>query len=235
MNYSHHYNKLILRAKNRILEGYSEKHHIVPRCLNGTDNPDNIVTLTPEEHFVAHQLLVKMYPEHPGLVWAALQMTGHSSYDGRINNKAYGWLKRKHSKNARRRVGKNNGSYGKLWYYNEKTGEAGKFAKDQIPAGWKKGRCPKRKKKCQVCKKEFEIKKRKEQRFCSLKCFWKSREGGIAFNKKTVSKSDVKSLYERYKKGEPVKQLHKEYDVSMRKAYYLIQEYERGVGANGNT
>lgn len=92
MNYERHYNNLINRAKNRLLEGYTEKHHIVPRCMGGSDWIDNIVSLTPEEHYVAHQLLIKIYPDNKKLVYAAHMMTV-----GR-NNKLHGWLRRKLSK-----------------------------------------------------------------------------------------------------------------------------------------
>lgn len=94
MNYKKIYNQLIARAKSRITdELYYEKHHIVPRCMNGTDDKNNLVQLTPEEHYVAHQLLVKIYPEHNGLAYAALKMTIGST--GRNNNKLYGWIRRK--------------------------------------------------------------------------------------------------------------------------------------------
>jgi len=92
MNYHLHYNNLINRARLRVLECYAEKHHIVPRCLNGTDDPANLVNLTPEEHYVAHQLLIKMYPGVPGLVFAA-----HMMGATRKGNKVYGWLRRKYS------------------------------------------------------------------------------------------------------------------------------------------
>lgn len=100
MNYKKHYILLCERAKNRNLQEYIEKHHIIPRCLGGDDGKENIVKLTPEEHYVAHQLLVKMHPKHRGLVWAALQLAGGKTKNGgnRINNKIYGWLKRKNSK-----------------------------------------------------------------------------------------------------------------------------------------
>lgn len=90
MDYTTHYNKLIERARSRVLEGYTEKHHIIPRCMGGSDDPSNIVELTPEEHYVAHQLLVKVYPGEAGLVYAA-QMMGAT----RKGNKSYGWLRRK--------------------------------------------------------------------------------------------------------------------------------------------
>ena len=66
MNYEAHYNKLIARGQNRELEDYKEKHHIVPRCMGGSNKKENLVYLTAEEHYVAHQLLVKKLqsPQH---------------------------------------------------------------------------------------------------------------------------------------------------------------------------
>lgn len=96
MNYYLHYNNLIERARNRLLEGYAEKHHIVPRCLGGDDSVSNNVLLTPEEHYVAHQLLVKMHPGHYGLIKAAHMMSVHNS-SNRISNKKFGWLRRVYS------------------------------------------------------------------------------------------------------------------------------------------
>lgn len=99
MNYNKIYNDLIEKAKSRILEGYQEKHHIIPKCLGGDDNLDNIVGLTPEEHYIAHLLLVKIYPNQNGLVFAAWYMQYHNS-DKRKNNKSHGWLQRLHGQSA---------------------------------------------------------------------------------------------------------------------------------------
>jgi hypothetical protein len=93
MNYKKHYDKLIERSRNRILEGYVEKHHILPKCLGGTDEKCNIAVLTPEEHFLAHQLLIKLYPGNRDLVYAVQLMTTHQT-NARINNKLFGWLRK---------------------------------------------------------------------------------------------------------------------------------------------
>ena len=58
--YSNWYFNIITRAKNRQLASYSEKHHIIPKSLGGSNDKDNLVQLTPKEHFVCHILLVKM-------------------------------------------------------------------------------------------------------------------------------------------------------------------------------
>jgi hypothetical protein len=96
MNYTKIYNNLIEKARSRILEGYQEKHHVIPRCMNGTNDITNLVGLTPEEHYIAHLLLVKIYPEHKGLIYAAWYMQYHDS-DKRKNNKSHGWLQRLHA------------------------------------------------------------------------------------------------------------------------------------------
>lgn len=95
MNYQQIYNSLIERGKNRMLTEYTEKHHIIPRCMGGTDAPANLVELTPEEHYLCHQLLVKMHPDNTKLINAALFMTANGM--GRRSNKVYGWLKRRYS------------------------------------------------------------------------------------------------------------------------------------------
>jgi hypothetical protein len=39
---------------------YTEKHHIIPKCLGGSNEKSNLVKLTAREHFVCHLLLTKM-------------------------------------------------------------------------------------------------------------------------------------------------------------------------------
>ena len=96
MDYQKHYNNLINRAKHRLLEGYTENHHIIPRCIGGSNDSTNLVALTPEEHYVAHQLLVKIYPDEPKLVYAA-----HMMGNTRKGNKSYGWLRKRLSESMK--------------------------------------------------------------------------------------------------------------------------------------
>ena len=94
MNYKRIYESIVARGKERVIEGYKERHHIIPRCMGGTDDPTNLVDLTPEEHFVCHQLLVKIYPDHRGLIYAVMVMTGTPrSRSGKSKNKMYGWVR----------------------------------------------------------------------------------------------------------------------------------------------
>ena len=63
---------LIQRAQHRQApKVYTEKHHIIPRSLGGSDNSSNIVVLTAREHFIAHCLLARI---HGGNQWSALMI-----------------------------------------------------------------------------------------------------------------------------------------------------------------
>lgn len=95
MNYYNQYNLLIDTALKRgTVKGYSEKHHIIPRCMGGSDDEDNLVRLTAREHYVAHLLLVKIYPACGKLIYAANMMCVDSN-GGRSSNRKYAWLKEK--------------------------------------------------------------------------------------------------------------------------------------------
>jgi hypothetical protein len=148
MNYAKHYNLLIDRAKNRKLTGYKERHHIKPKSLGGSNKKENIAELTAEEHYLAHLLLVKIYPGNKSLINACMILCTHSSGE-RINNKIYGWIRRLYQKTAKERVGNKNPSYGRPWYHNPITLENGKFIAGTEPTGWKRGRKPNSK--CVTC------------------------------------------------------------------------------------
>ena len=133
MNYEAHYNKLIARSRGRLLECYTERHHIIPRCLGGSDASENIADLTAEEHYVAHQLLVKMHPGHKGLIYATMMMTSAGAGGGRSGNKMYSWLRKK---NSEAMMG-NTHSVGRT-YSPEQRAHLSKANKGQVP--WTKGR-----------------------------------------------------------------------------------------------
>jgi hypothetical protein len=95
MNYKKHYDLLVNRSpKEKPKNGYYEKHRILPGCMGGEYTKNNITWLTPEEHYLAHQLLVKIYPNDSKLIYA-VRMMAVSSENQKRNNKIYGWLKRK--------------------------------------------------------------------------------------------------------------------------------------------
>lgn len=71
MNYNEFINN-ILETRGRFSCGdeYHERHHIIPRCMGGTDNDENLIDLFAREHFEAHRLLALENPENSSLVYA---------------------------------------------------------------------------------------------------------------------------------------------------------------------
>lgn len=82
MNYLSIYENIIKNAQCRNLNTYAEKHHIIPRCMNGSDDPSNLVDLTAKEHFICHLLLSKIY-QHHGLISAVWLMSRRGIYSSR--------------------------------------------------------------------------------------------------------------------------------------------------------
>ena len=75
MNYDRIYQGLMAAARHRgtdksKLDGYYEQHHIVPRCLGGSNDEANLVLLSAREHFIAHRLLAKAHPGNSKLLFA---------------------------------------------------------------------------------------------------------------------------------------------------------------------
>lgn len=85
MNHQKVYNELISKAKFRELNTYTEKHHILPKCMGGNNDIDNLVNLTAREHFIAHLLLVHIYPNNQKLKIALWAMT--NGWTSKFNNR----------------------------------------------------------------------------------------------------------------------------------------------------
>lgn len=99
MNYQVLYDSICSRAKVLQLERiekkkkklqYLENHHIIPKCMKGDNSSENLVLLTAKEHFIAHKLLVKMYPENRKLNYAywMMCMSVSRKNEGRIRPSA---------------------------------------------------------------------------------------------------------------------------------------------------
>jgi hypothetical protein len=92
------YNNIINRAKSRILDEYTEKHHIIPKSLGGNNSKTNIVRLTAREHFICHMLLVKMTNDRSRyqMMKAAdmMRIKNKSQNRYKINSRTYEILKR---------------------------------------------------------------------------------------------------------------------------------------------
>jgi hypothetical protein len=141
MNYNKVYNALILKAKNRKLDGYTEVHHILPRCLGGKDDKHNLVELTAREHFIAHLLLVKIYNNNLRLVKAVAMMCIGQT-ERKLTNRLYGKMKELFSlAMSESQSGQKNSQYGTRWIHNLETKETKKISKNNsLPNGWLEGR-----------------------------------------------------------------------------------------------
>ena len=101
--YTHWYYTIINTALSRAsLTDYTEKHHIIPKSLGGSNAVSNLVRLTAKEHFVCHRLLTKMVFENKDKIKmnnAAFQMTICSLNQNRykISARTYEILKRNKS------------------------------------------------------------------------------------------------------------------------------------------
>lgn len=63
---------------------YHERHHIIPKCLGGTDTSDNLIDLYAHEHFIAHKLLALENPDELKLIQAYNIMAfAHNKKQGR--------------------------------------------------------------------------------------------------------------------------------------------------------
>ena len=76
------YENLINSRKSRglnkkSLDFYTEVHHIVPKCLGGTDEDSNLVLLTYREHLIAHHLLSRIYDSNLDLKHVVYFMYNH--------------------------------------------------------------------------------------------------------------------------------------------------------------
>lgn len=105
MNYQKIYNNLINRALNRNIDTneYYEKHHIIPKCMDGIDDSSNIVQLTAREHYIAHGLLVKINKNNhkyfKKLLYSFRYMSVDSHNGNRKTNRDYAWMRKLYSEN----------------------------------------------------------------------------------------------------------------------------------------
>tara|TARA_R110000803_G_C11817563_1_gene301525 strand:- start:48 stop:536 length:489 start_codon:yes stop_codon:yes gene_type:complete len=107
MNYEKVYYQIIEQAGNRHVDGYVEWHHIVPRCLGGSDDRDNLVPLTAREHFICHWILTRIHPDNISLKRAAFLMS--TSRKGlKVSSRTYQELKENlsHSEETKLKISK---------------------------------------------------------------------------------------------------------------------------------
>ena len=62
----------ILEVRGRFACGdeYHERHHIVPKCMGGGNEDENLIDLFAREHFIAHKMLAEENPDNNSLAYA---------------------------------------------------------------------------------------------------------------------------------------------------------------------
>jgi hypothetical protein len=85
--YARWYKQIVTRAKSRTLSNdvYTEKHHVIPKSIGGTNLKDNLVVLTAREHFICHWLLIKFTTGRFKLKMAAALSMMHRTNNDQIN------------------------------------------------------------------------------------------------------------------------------------------------------
>jgi hypothetical protein len=87
--YSKLYYRITSNAKQRIPEGYTELHHIIPQSMGGSNDKENLVELTAREHFICHWLLIKMTKgeDRSKMLYALNGMKAENRYQERYHTK----------------------------------------------------------------------------------------------------------------------------------------------------
>jgi hypothetical protein len=108
--YSKWYFSIIENAKNRTTAGYIEKHHIIPKSMDGDNSAENLVNLTAKEHFICHLLLTKMttgnYNKKMLFAFRQMSMTGGNQERYKINSRMFTSIKKliKHTEESKKKM-----------------------------------------------------------------------------------------------------------------------------------
>jgi hypothetical protein len=97
-----HSREILNRPK--IVSSEFHLHHIIPRCIGGDDDDSNLISLTLREHYIAHALLAKAFPDHSGLTKAIFFFKKFAS-----NSRLFSTIcSYKHSEETKKRIGDSN-------------------------------------------------------------------------------------------------------------------------------
>jgi hypothetical protein len=96
--YTKLYYKITSNAKQRITDGYTELHHIIPQSTGGSNDKENLVELTAREHFICHWLLIKMTEgeDRSKMLYALNGMKAENRYQQRYHTKITARVYEKH-------------------------------------------------------------------------------------------------------------------------------------------
>ena len=102
MNYEQIYKDIIIKAKsenrtklrkNQKDYVYYENHHVLPKCLGGINDKENLILLTAKEHYIAHKLLIHIHKGNYKLVCAFFRMTFSKFTKHKLSSRDYEYAK----------------------------------------------------------------------------------------------------------------------------------------------
>ena len=129
MEYKDYINNILSTRGRFNCDGYKERHHIIPKCMGGTNDNDNLIDLYAEEHYIAHKLLALENQDNNKIVYAWWRMNQRRSTNNgvmEVSPEDYAQARKLHSEAMSRRPitdetrrkfsekikGKNNPMYG---------------------------------------------------------------------------------------------------------------------------
>ena len=129
MEYKDYINNILSTRGRFNCDGYKERHHIIPKCMGGTNDSDNLIDLYAEEHYIAHKLLALENQDNNKIVYAWWRMNQRRSTNNgvmEVSPEDYARARKLHSEAMSRRPitdetrrkfsekikGKNNPMYG---------------------------------------------------------------------------------------------------------------------------
>lgn len=92
-------NILLTRGRNGCGDEYHEEHHIVPKCMGGLNDKENLIDLFAEEHFIAHKLLAFENPNNDSLqrAFSAMAYVRREGRKYNVDAEDYAYIKLQNS------------------------------------------------------------------------------------------------------------------------------------------
>ena len=100
----HHYSRyqrFMDALKGQSIDGYCEVHHIVPRSLDGSNEKNNLISLTARQHYIAHWMLWKACG---GVAGRSFFMMSNLGKYGKVNSTTYAQARENYSEQVKQQM-----------------------------------------------------------------------------------------------------------------------------------
>ena len=117
--YSQWYYNIIHQAQSRSIHPpIVEKHHIIPKSLGGTNDQNNLVKLSPREHYICHLLLTRMCEGKAKqkmvyALWAIMNLSNPYQERKVIKGRLYESLRKEYIQSQKSKAGPDHPNRGK--------------------------------------------------------------------------------------------------------------------------